>query len=275
MPKTILTDENIKFIKANRLKMSGSDIAKVFVVSKSCINRYMRKNGLSVQQALKNKFKADANTGRTTFSKNEDEFIKKNYLLLPIKRIAHELNRSFTGVTGRLKFFNLEVPPDLAVQRRQIGMYRKGQLAINKGKKQGEYMSAEAIEKTKATRFKKGLRPHNSLPVGTIVKKKERFSEKVYKYEVQPAGKMLLYQRIIWERTKGKIPLGHCLWFLDGNSLNCSIENLELITRAENMKRNTICHYPIELKETIILKNKINKKLYEQRKSTSVKQINN
>ena len=45
--------------------------------------------------------------------------------------------------------------------------FKKGEPSPNKGKRQCEFMSASAIEKTKPTRFKKGQTPHNHRPVGS------------------------------------------------------------------------------------------------------------
>jgi hypothetical protein len=43
--------------------------------------------------------------------------------------------------------------------------FKKGHVPVNKGKKQTEFMTREAIERTKNTRFKKGHLPHNSIGV--------------------------------------------------------------------------------------------------------------
>lgn len=83
MPKLKLTADNIKFIKANRLKMSGTDMAKLFNVNKNVVNRYMRVNGLVVPQELKNKFKTHYNTGKTSSDKKTDSFLQDNYLSIP------------------------------------------------------------------------------------------------------------------------------------------------------------------------------------------------
>ena len=49
----------------------------------------------------------------------------------------------------------------------KVYRYKKGSVPSNKGKKQSEYMSPEAIEKTKKTRFKKGNTPKNFKDVGS------------------------------------------------------------------------------------------------------------
>ena len=42
--------------------------------------------------------------------------------------------------------------------------------------------------------------------------------------------------RLIWEKENGKIPEGLIVHHKDGNKLNNSIENLELLTRNEHSK---------------------------------------
>jgi hypothetical protein len=49
--------------------------------------------------------------------------------------------------------------------------------------------------------------------------------------------------------------------FKDGNQLNCIIENLECISNAELMQRNTIHRFPAELKSTIRLVNKLKRNI--------------
>lgn len=52
---------------------------------------------------------------------------------------------------------------------------------------------------------------------------------------------------IQWESENGPLPPGHALVFRDGNKRNFAPENLELITRAELMRRNTIHRLPKEI----------------------------
>jgi hypothetical protein len=46
--------------------------------------------------------------------------------------------------------------------------FKKGHVPFNKGLKQSEWMSPEAVAKTKATRFKKGQMPPTAMPLGYI-----------------------------------------------------------------------------------------------------------
>lgn len=104
-------------------------------------------------------------------------------------------------------------------------------------------MTPDAIEKTKGTRFKKGQLPHNTKSRDGVITIRhdhpDRNNGRSYKYIRVSLGKWVPYHRYLWEKKYGKIPSGHCLWFKDGNSLNCRPSNLELITRKENYDRNS------------------------------------
>jgi hypothetical protein len=56
----------------------------------------------------------------------------------------------------------------------------------------------------------------------------------------------------VWKSYHGPVPAGWCITQADGDRDNVRLENLALITRAENMRRNTIHNLPPEVKETII-----------------------
>ncbi len=143
-------------------------------------------------------------------------------------------------------------------------LFQKGSIPKNKGLKQSDYMSKESIEKSKKSRFKKGNKPHNAFKDWEEVLRKDSNGKSYWRIKVQ-GSKRLVYKNVwLWELHNGKIPKNHVVVFKDGNTQNCIIENLECISRVELMNRNTIHQYPEELKETIRLKNKINKKIKEK-----------
>lgn len=118
--------------------------------------------------------------------------------------------------------------------------FQKGHTPANKGLKQSEYMSREAIEKTKDTRFKPGNKPHNTKWDGaiTIRHSSKKSGRKPFACIRLAEGKWKEYQIYRWEKDNGPVPKGHVLRCRDGNTLNCSPDNWELITRAEHARRN-------------------------------------
>ena len=123
-------------------------------------------------------------------------------------------------------------------------------------------MSPEAIAKSSKSRFKKGHVPHNIcvLGNGTIRIRKESDGRK-YKYIRVKVGEWKLYHRHIWEKAHGPIPEDSMIVFKDGNGLNCKIENLQLITKIENMYRNSKVQYPKEIIPSLVLVKKIDNKI--------------
>lgn len=187
-------------------------------------------------------------------SESDKQFIRRNYLKFPVKRIAEMIGASGCGVSGVLKRENLVIPKEVIEQRKLDSRFKKGQKSHNKGKRQKDYMRPEMIEKTKATRFKKGSVPHNTRYNGH-----ERITKDGYVEIRVRRGKYRLKHLWLWEKKNGPLPKSHCLRCMDGNIKNTAPENWELITRAENMKLNTIHRYPEEVKTSIRLVNKLNK----------------
>ena len=105
----------------------------------------------------------------------------------------------------------------------------------------------------KETQFKKGNLPHNHLPVGSRVVNTDGYLvEKI----ADPNTWEFVHVRT-WEAVNGKRPPGHLLRFKNGDRMNCSIENLECISRREHMRRTTIHRYPKEIRHVIRLTRKL------------------
>jgi hypothetical protein len=135
--------------------------------------------------------------------------------------------------------------------------FKKGLIPHNKGKK----MNPVVYEKCQATMFKKGNKPHNIKYDGY-----ERISVDGYREVRLRKGKFASLHRLIWEQHNGPIPSGMIVVFKDYNKLNCNIENLMLISRVDNMQRNTIHRYPEELKEIIKINCKLKKRIENGKK---------
>lgn len=140
-------------------------------------------------------------------------------------------------------------------------LFQKGSIPKNKGLKQSDFMSEECIQKSIKTRFKKGQVPPNKKPLGSERITKDGYIEiKVFENNY-PKSNYVLKHRLEWEKHNPKIKRNEIIIFKDGDKTNCSIENLTIMLKSDNMRRNTIHNYPAELKETIRLKNKLIKKI--------------
>ena len=123
----------------------------------------------------------------------------------------------------------------------KASQFKPGMAGWNKGKKQSDYMSAENIERTKLTRFKKGNVPLNHKPIGYERIKKDGYVEvKVRDAGVDSKNKNFeLKHRLLWKQYNGEIPEGMNVEFIPcADKTNFTISDLVLRTRKENMIRN-------------------------------------
>lgn len=206
-------------------------------------------------------------------SDSERFFIQINYPELPTDKIARLLKRNISSIYNHAYVMGLKKSEEfnnspesgrlLKGQRRGMGTeFKKGQQAFNKGKKQREWMSRASIKRSIATRFKKGQKPHNTKYDGciTIHNDKLRSGQTIpYQWIRLSERNWKMLHVYNWEQKHGKVPEGKIVVFKNKNSMNCEVENLELITREENMRRNTIHRFPEELISTIRALSKLKK----------------
>lgn len=112
------------------------------------------------------------------------------------------------------------------------GYFPKGNIPFNKGKK--GYMGANI------TSFKPGSKPKNTDPIGT-----EKMLADGYIWvkvdDQSKVPKVINWRqkhRLVWEKEHGPIPEGYLIIFLDGNRKNFDLDNLEMITKKENLVMN-------------------------------------
>ncbi|EJM92466.1 HNH endonuclease signature motif containing protein [Pseudomonas sp. GM67] len=139
--------------------------------------------------------------------------------------------------------------------------FQKGQASWNKG------VSYVAGGRSAETRFKPGALSGKAAlllqPVGTERVTKDGIRQRKIRDDGPPQRRWKSVHMILWEESNGTVPPGHIVVFRDKNTEHIEIDNLELITRAENMRRNTIHRYPPELKSTIRQLGKLKKAISE------------
>ncbi len=249
MPKKVLNKDRIDFILKNRLKMASGDISKELGISKDVVRRYLVDNNLQVPKEVWIKFRSDKR--KKPFTKEEDDFIHENIESKNQKWIAKELGRSINYVQKRMRELGYS---DLLKEKSEISIFKKGNKSWNKGTK--------GLTSANSTSFKKGNKPHNTKEDGAISIRKDT-SGCSYKYIRISESNWELLQFVNWRKVHGEIPKGYILIFKDGDSINCEVSNLELISREENMKRSSIHNYPEELIPVVRLIGKLNKKIKE------------
>lgn len=157
----------------------------------------------------------------------------------------------------------------------------KGQTPQNKGLHRPGYSIGRG--RMQETQFKKGERSgianKNWRPIGTIlpdhegylrIKVREARPGEAYGFGNCKAWPLL--NRHVWEQHHGPIPPSHSVIFKDGNRANCAIENLELISRQDLMRRNTVHNLPKPLVQVIQLAGALKRKIRTKEKKLNAEE---
>jgi len=183
----------------------------------------------------------------------EDRVLRHLYAHQPNEVIGKHLGRSRKAVGLRARKLGLRKPEYM-----NTGCFQKGQTPWNKG------MNYVAGGRSGLKRFKPGNRPHTWVPVGTEVTDKEGYLKRKIRDDA-PKGqsrKNWKYVHVLlWEEHHGPVPRGHIVVFRNKDKTDIRIENLECITKRENMQRNTAQRYGPEVFQVIQLRGALNRKI--------------
>lgn len=146
------------------------------------------------------------------------------------------------------------------------GRFQPGITPWNKGKPG----SAGHHPNSRRTQFKKGemhgAAQHNYVPIGSTRISKDGYLEvKVTDDHPVPARRWVSAHRLAWEAVHGPVPPGHVVAFKPGmrtaNRDDITVDRLECISQAENMRRNTLHRYPKEIVEAIRTRAVLNRRI--------------
>jgi hypothetical protein len=188
---------------------------------------------------------------------HEIELLKQHYSDSNIHELMQMLNKTSGAIYTQAYLNKLKKSPEYEEKRRlqdiknisknTSSRFQKGNKPWNKGVK--GFMGANV------TSFKKGNKPHNTRKVGdTRIDGKDMF------LLIKVADKQWIRKEIlIWESVHGKIPKGHVVRVKNPLLDKYDINNLMIITHAENMLLNTIHRHPKELQQAIRTLKKLKK----------------
>lgn len=134
--------------------------------------------------------------------------------------------------------------------------FQKGQTPWNKGR------AFDSGGRSHETRFKPGQKPHTWNPVGHERLTKEGYRERKVSDTGITRQDYVGLHILAWREVHGDVPKGHAVVFRDGNKENVTIANLECITRAELMRRNSYHNnYPKDVQLLIQLRGAVNRQI--------------
>jgi hypothetical protein len=141
--------------------------------------------------------------------------------------------------------------------------YPRGHIPANKGLRRPGYAPGRMRE----TMFKKGHFPANRDPdfyvPGALRVNTDGYIDMRTSFGKGGTGWTPLH-RVLWEDAHGPVPRGFAVTFKDGDALNVELQNLQLISRAELMKRNSIHNLPHALKSTINVLGQLKRRIREK-----------
>lgn len=201
---------------------------------------------------------------RRFWTNDEIEYMMAHYSDTPTEELTAALGRSERSVYQQARLLGLLKSPEYLKKhgnRLQPGhkkgsktQFKPGHNPHNKGKK-GWQAGGDSAK----TRFQKGSLPHNWKPVGSIRRTKEGILQRKMTDTRCTQRDWKALHAMLWEEHFGKIPKGHIVRFRNLNTNDITIDNLECISRAENMKRNSIHNLPEPLVELVRLRGVLNR----------------
>ncbi len=163
------------------------------------------------------------------WTKTDDKVLKTLYPNLTLPELCLRLNRKSGSIKNRANFLGIRKAANFKVPTN----FKKGHKPWNAGLKIKQHPAAIK------TRFKKGNVPSSYLPIGSVTIRILDRNPIPYMMIKLDEHKWVHAQVAIWEFYHGKVPSGMVVTFKDGDTMNCDIENLKLISRAENAIRNS------------------------------------
>jgi len=195
---------------------------------------------------------------RKKWSSEEVEKLKQLYPVTDHPELMRIFGRSSASIYGKADLLGLGKDPEYMAELKVEFLKNlvEGGKKTRFGIKESWNKGTKGVMKANSGTFKKGNLPHNTRNAG------EESFDKDNHILVKIGHKHWVKKHfLLWEQEIGKIPKGMVLRFKNGNPHDIRIENLELITKAENMRRNTVHQYPTELKQTIKIFNKLKKRI--------------
>lgn len=185
-----------------------------------------------------------------TWTKENDDHLAKN-LHLSRQELADHIGCTSGAVKARLRILGLCLE--------STGRFEKGLVPQNKGKRMPDAVRAKVAH----TWFKKGQLPHNTKHEGYISVRRDPTGRQYFWMNLGGKRYQMLH-RYLWERANGPVPAGHRVTFRDGNQGNCVLENLELVTDQEAMRRNSIMNWPPDIRDAMRLIGRLNNTIKRQ-----------
>ena len=202
---------------------------------------------------------------------SDDATMRELYPNTPTKALTSTLDASDRAIYARANLLGLKKSPNYlatdAAGRLGHGKgidcrFQAGQTPWNKGR------AFDSGGRSHETRFKPGQKPHTWNPVGHERVTKDGYRERKISDTGITRQDYVGLHTLAWREAYGDVPPGHAVVFRDGNKENTDIGNLECITRAELMRRNSYHNnYPKDVQLLIQLRGAVNRQINKRKEA--------
>lgn len=254
------TPDQLEFLKEGYMTMNVECLTIAFNVEYGT-----HKTETAIHAALSNHGFKCGRTGKDRivlnrlriFTQEQIDFIAENYAGRSIARMTDLFNKRFNDTKTRQQIKTFV--HNLGLISGRTGRFEKGNIPHNKGRK-----GWDAGGNSAKTRFKPGQRGSKWVPVGSERITKDGIIQRKVNDTGYPPHDWKSAHALLYERHHGPIPDGHIVRFRNRDKTDIRIENLELVSRAENMRRNSIHNLPEALTDVIRIRGVLNRRINER-----------
>lgn len=190
----------------------------------------------------------------------EDAILAELYRQFSSGEIAARMDRSRASIKGRANKLGLRKPPGAT----NTGRFANGMAPWNKGR------PFDSGGRSHETRFKPGQKPHTWHQIGHERITPDGYRERKMTDTGCTRRDYVGLHILLWREHHGDIPAGHAVVFRNGDKADIRIDNLECITRAELMRRNSYhTNYPKPVRKLIQLRGAITRQINKRTKEAA------
>lgn len=214
---------------------------------------------------------ARAREMRRPWTRSELRILRRQYPHRQTKLIAAALDRSVLATYQRAQIMGLHKSAAFLASpaagrldgiRGTAHRFAKGHTTWNKG------TNWTAGGRSPDTRFRPGNKPHTWRPIGSERVTDDGIRQRKISDTGYPPADWKGIHTLMWEAENGPVPRGHIVVFKDHNRERLVLENFELVTRGELMRRNSYhTRYPKEIGLVIQLKGALQRQINKRERS--------
>jgi HNH endonuclease len=209
------------------------------------------------------------NAKRRFWTKRELATVLRLYPDMDTKLLAAKMNRSVISIYQRAQIAGIGKSKAYAARLKALECerlirtgaryrFQKGNVPSNAGLRRPGWSAGRMRE----TQFKKGARPHTWKPVGSHRFSKEGYLCRKMTDTGYPPRDWVPVHLLMWIEANGPVPPMHAVCFKDKDRTHIELGNLELLSRADLMRRNSFrTNYPKEIQQVIQLRGALQRQI--------------